>query len=242
MNILSVDWDYFYPDNFMFDWQMNEDNPIYYETIWPIRYGSHNLKTNEMAKDYYMLNETYNRFWEKVLQNSDPIKLVISDSHTDMSFIFKLFKGKVNIWNFDQHNDLGYGSQNNRRLDCGNWVKYFWKRIKEYHLIYPEWRKHNPEGNGFEGEYSVYYEIPDWLPDFDIVFICRSSPWTPSWYDDKWIKFIEYFKRFNTLWERKAAAPYVLKSRPFDKQGAEDLIEQIKQQIELQKERSKTNE
>jgi hypothetical protein len=228
MNILSVDWDYFYPDNYEFDWQMNEKNPIYYETIWPIRYGSHSLKTNEMAKDCYMLNEVYKQFWDKVLQNSDPFKLLISDTHSDMSFIFKLFKSKVSIWNFDQHNDLGYG-QSSKELDCGNWAAHYWKRIKEYHLIYPPWRESDPERNGFKGKYSIYYEIPDWLPSFDVIFICRSSPWTPSWDDAKWIEFIEYFKRHDKLWERKAAAPYVLKERPFNRQSAEDLIKQTKE-------------
>lgn len=37
MNILSIDWDYFFPDISEFDWSTNESNSFMFEAIWPLR-------------------------------------------------------------------------------------------------------------------------------------------------------------------------------------------------------------
>jgi hypothetical protein len=63
---------------------------------------------------------------------------------------------------------------------------------------------------------SCRFELSTELPPkdaYDIVFICRSSCWTPSWCDDKWLAFISYFKQWPWLWDAKCFAPFVLKER-----------------------------
>lgn len=233
MNILSIDWDYFFPDNFAFDWQMNEEKFFYYEMLWPIRWSNRDLyNPDKMAKDiYHPDQQLMNGFWNKVLSNSDPIFLTIADSHTNIEHLINLFPAKVNIYNFDQHHDIYYYDDipSNMQLNCGNWIAYFRKQINEYHLIYPPWRKNHPEHNDNQLSFtkSVSYHIPDSLPDFQMVFICRSSPWTPSWADHHWIEFIEYFKtNYPILWKRKSYSDYVLKARPFNQAEAEEYYQQ----------------
>ena len=50
MNILSIDWDYFFPDNVAFDWSMDDKKFIFYEIIWPIRWSNMHLETKKLAK------------------------------------------------------------------------------------------------------------------------------------------------------------------------------------------------
>jgi len=75
-----------------------------------------------------------------------------------------------------------------------------------------------------------------------MVFICRSSPWTPSWSDNYWIKFIEYFKtNYPYTWDHKMALEYALKPRPFNKEEANRLFEQTKKLIEQCKKENQLN-
>jgi hypothetical protein len=246
MNLLSIDWDYFFPDNIAFDWAMDDQQFIFYETIWPIRWSNRNLITKKFAKDiYYPDPQLLNGFLDKVLINSNPSLISIADSHTDIQHLINLFPAKVNIYNFDQHHDIYYGNElptKESQLNCGNWVGYFLDRIESYHLFYPPWRKSNSEHkNQLSYANSISYSIPENPPEFHMVFICRSSPWTPSWSDDNWIEFIEYFKiNYPYEWNHKLALDYVLEPRPFNQDEAEILLEQTKEMIkQLKDERKK---
>ena len=234
MNILSIDWDYFFPDNFDFDWAMDESRFLFYETIWPIRWSHMNLITKQLAKNIYHPDlQLLNGFLDKILINSDPSLLSIADSHTDIKHLINLFPAKVNIYNFDQHHDIYYGNElpkKESQLNCGNWVGYFLNRIESYHLYYPPWRESNLEHTGkLLHTNSVSFTIPKNPPSFQMIFICRSSPWTPSWSDNKWIEFIEYFKtNYSYVWNHKIGLEYVLKPRLFNRKEAERLLIQTK--------------
>jgi len=241
MNILSIDWDYFFPNNFDFDWSMDDTRMIFYETIWPIRWSNMNLKTKELAKDIYHPDlQLLNGFLDKVLINSNPAMLSIAESHSDIQHLINLFPAKVNIYNFDQHHDIYYSDDltSNMQLNCGNWVSYFRNQINEYHIIYPAWRKHSPEHNDNRSDYaaSISYDIPNDPPKFHMVFICRSAPWTPSWSDHHWIEFIEYFKtNYRYTWDHKIALEYALEPRPFNQDEAEQYYKQFKEIMEQHK-------
>lgn len=248
MNLLSIDWDYFFPDNFEFDWAMDESQFFFYETIWPIRYSNMHLRTEQLAKDiYHPDQQLLNGFLNKVLINSNPSMLSIADSHTDIQHLINLFPAKVNIYNFDQHHDIHYYDRkpSKMKLNCGNWVSYFRNRINEYHIIYPPWRKDKPEhkDNRLNFSKSVSFDIPEHLPNFDMVFVCRSSPWTPSWSDHNWIEFIEYFKiNYPDEWKRKIYLDYALKPRPFNQDEAEILLQQMNEMREQYKNERNNNE
>jgi hypothetical protein len=239
MNILSIDWDYFFPDNFEFDWQFKDNKFIYCELLWPIRWSNLSVFDNKViAKDIYHPDpQLLNGFLDKLLINSNLQALVLSDTHSDIAVLIDNFP-KSNVYNFDQHHDIYYGKPpvKETQLDCGNWASYYLNlnQIKSYHLFYPPWRESIPENQmQLSMANSMSYSIPKDPPVFDAVFICRSSPWTPSWSDHKWIKFIEYFKtNYPILWNHKTALEYVLKPRPFDQHEADLYEKQVKRTIE----------
>jgi hypothetical protein len=227
LRILSVDWDYFFPDTFWYDWSQKEESMMFLEYLWYIRYGNQHLKTGALAKDTVKPDKSrLCGFWEKVSPREPYINLTITESHKDivttLDFFFSdpLDRPSFEIWNFDQHHDAGYGME---KLNCDNWAHYLHEdgRLSEYHVIYPPWRKEKPEEKP-KFPCTMHYEIPD-LPDrFEFVFICRSGGWTPSWCDDEWIKFIEHWKKYELLWTTKSSAEYALKKRHFDYEKAED--------------------
>jgi len=103
--------------------------------------------------------------------------------------------------------------------NCGNWaLKAFEQGIMaEYSLVYPKWRVTEPEGDeipvpkGLPFEY--FFDVPE-IEYIDVVFICRSGSWTPTWCDAAWFKFIEYFKREQPmLWATKQFSELALKKR-----------------------------
>lgn len=239
MNILSIDWDYFFPDNTAFDWSMDDQQFIFYETIWPIRWSNRNLITKKFAKDVYHPDlQLLNGFLDKILINSNPAMLSIAETHSDIQHLIDLFPAKVSIYNFDQHHDIYYQNLRTKFLNPGNWVSYFFDRIESYHLYYPAWRKSNPEHTDKRLNYttSISYDIPNDPPEFQMVFICRSAPWTPSWSDHHWIEFIEYFKtNYRYTWDHKIALEYALKPRPFDLKQAKQYYEQTKKMMQQYK-------
>lgn len=244
LRVLSVDWDYFFPDVFWYDWSQKEESMIFLEYLWPLRYGNIHMKTKELAKDVVKPDKSLLcGFWEKVCPREPYINLTITESHKDLVFVLDHFfsdplqKVEFQIWNFDQHHDAGYGIE---ELNCDNWAHYLREnnRLLDYHVIYPPWRKDRPEDPP-KFPINIHFKIPD-LPDrFEIVFMCRSSGWTPSWCDDEWIKFIEYWKKYELLWTTKSSAPYALKKRHFDYKKAEENMRKEHKIIEEVREHNK---
>lgn len=212
--ILSVDWDYFFPNIDGFDWGMNEDNKFLYELVWHTRYDNKNIITKEKAKD---IKPTYNgKFWRDKVSDKFVRNIVITDSHKEIDYFIRPFE---TIYNFDAHHDAGYGHED--KLDCGNWALN--ENIEDYHVIYPFWRKESEEREPhillnchFEDEKDIFN-----AEDIDFVYVCRSSCWTPSWCDDHWLKFLEELKSVcPTAWENKLALDYALRARAFNAETA----------------------
>lgn len=191
--VLSVDWDFFFPDIIPYDWGHREA-PIFKEFLWSLRASNRNLFTKASALDE-VRPTGHDKFWERVITN--PSMLAITDSHASLFLILKqLALGPYHIVNFDQHHDLGY-PPGDHPLDCGNWAHLALKqrgrflKTERYQLVYPQWRlQHKEKLPEVDSRVEVFYEIPEELPNFDLVFICRSSAWTPSWADDEWLNFI----------------------------------------------------
>lgn len=227
MNILSVDWDYFFPDLSEYDWGANEDINYYYEMIWPVRYHDIGIISKERACDN--VNPSGHKdFWQKILTNSDIKRIVITDSHKDIEIL--LCNGYNSIWNFDQHHDMDDRVFN---LTCANWVTALKVPLKKYHLVYPWWRastliKDIPQlyfGPGPKVLEKIR-PLPNPPPNFDTIFLCRSSCWTPPWSDNEWIKFIDQLSSmFPTQWRNKISLEYVMKPRKFNINSAKQYKE-----------------
>lgn len=200
--ILSIDWDYFYPDSTNYDWGANEERDIYLNFLWNLRVGNVNLITQVPAMKEY-IPRVPKDFWRIVSNNPS---LFVTESHADINEIIKM---NSIVTNLDAHHDFGYDVK--EKLDCGNWAKIATddSRIKEYHLVYPAWRKENSECDNFKdiiGITSISYELPV-KQDYDIIFICRSGCWTPPWHDDKFFKFAQSSPHNNNtvhdIWPRE---------------------------------------
>lgn len=139
--------------------------------------------------------------------------LILVDSH---AFIQHIIRPGDKIWNFDQHHDCGYNKSDNQSpFHCGNWA-IDRRKIAEYHLVYPEWRRKNPEKFELVPPTTISFEPRD-LPEFDVVFVCRSSAWTPSWCDLSWMSFLDYLRtELPELWNSRIATGYVTAPRNFD--------------------------
>ena len=126
MILLSIDWDYFFPDLFDFDWGHNEDNPIMFEIIWSARAGNHSITKNKRAIDLRPRPE-FKTFWDAF--NLDTVySLTIVESHKDIAHALinvEDFCGssglKFCVYNFDQHHDMYDGSE----FNCGTWAGHY---------------------------------------------------------------------------------------------------------------------
>lgn len=179
--ILSIDWDYFFPNSAFYDWG-HDEKVFFLELIWQLRLNHHNYSNGNEAFTEYTPTIPKN-FWKKVIKGT-PIAIIIAESHTAITSYPDF--DNVSVTNLDAHHDCGYGSTT--ELNCGNWATN--KGIKKYHLYYPLWRKNCRESEPVRTPDSVHYGLPQ-PAEYDYVFVCRSGCWTPPWYDNKfrsWIK------------------------------------------------------
>lgn len=192
MRILSIDWDYFYPDSAPYDMGHNENHsPTLSMILWHTRTNSHNLLTGEPLLDAYVPTVPED-FWSKVLKNKPTI--LVADSH------FRIWDNLLSenfntvVTSIDAHHDCGYGPLGNR-LDCGNWAAHAIKlyRIKELHIHYPAWRRTIKEPRRKVAPTSVSYTLPE-PAKYDRIFMCRSGTWTTPWHDEQFLKLIENSK------------------------------------------------
>lgn len=190
MKILSIDWDYFFPDASGYDWGANEEQAVFYEAIWSLRISAVNLLTKEKAFDVFRPSIPEG-FW-KIVTNEPTI--YVTDSHSDIYQLLQLEKHNE-IYNIDAHHDCGYDWYSlyvEGNLNCGNWgfIGHQEKLIKKFHQYYPLWRINNPEGPSAFELTTINYGLPA-PQEYDQVFICRSSCWTPPWSDTQFSSFVD---------------------------------------------------
>ena len=210
--ILSVDWDYFFPNTMDFDWGHRE-TVFFNEAIWSLRAGAVGILSGKAALDV-MRPSGHQHFWDSF---GSPNHLIVAESHLSLLMAMRQQDVKDTVvWNVDAHHDLGYGM---KEENCGNWAKVAFEegRIAEYNLVYPKWRLREPENekpptapDGLPFEY--FYGVPE-ITDIDVIFICRSGSWTPTWCDAAWLKFIGHFKQWQWIWNSKQYAEMALKRR-----------------------------
>jgi len=241
LNVLSVDWDYFFPDLIPYDWG-HKEVPFFKEAIWSLRASNRNLFTGAYALDE-VSPRGLESFWEKFSLDGVTF-LSITDSHVDLAFILReLSFGPYDIYNCDQHHDLGYSYGQPSGYDCGNWAYRVLQheveslKVNSYNLIYPSWRLERPEHlemESVDSRVKIFYEIPKDLPSFDFVFICRSSAWTPSWADNHWLQFIHwwsdhyktlYFTSFREEFVEKARYPNIAEAHVLKRDAEKELAE-----------------
>lgn len=220
MDILSLDWDYFFPNMAEYDWSMTENKWIFYEMIWHIRWSNKGVK-NRLPASSHVLPDSIcmHYFWSKTLINTDNPKIVITDSHADIVHFLDI---GCTIWNYDQHHDCGYRKTAwTDKTDCSNWGLD--ENVTNFNQIYPEWRLNHPE-NDIMRKAVTYYGHPPKMPKFDLIFVCRSSCWCPSWCDPEWALFLSQLEKIRPEQYKNAIKlDYVLKQRPFNMDAAKQF-------------------
>lgn len=244
-NVLSVDWDYFLPCIDGYDWGHREDLALMFESIWTFRAYEREMcdyseedpprAIHKIRVDKPLLES----FLSSVLTKDrmrNVLKLYVCESHAGIWTLMRSIREQVsgavfNVWNIDAHHDWNYGHtpQVGEEPDCGNWACAGKQSglIHQYHLIYPEWRKEEPEGN-FEDvaphldsvPYGIGGAIP-WaiLPNFfAFAFFCRSGVWTPSWEDAHWMRLLERIQGVMPRpWKEKAYSELSLTPPPLER-------------------------
>jgi hypothetical protein len=237
MNILSVDWDYWFPNSLDFDWGHRE-SMFFIEPIWSIRAGNRGITSGKRAIDVMVPRRSFKTFWDQ-FEDLSVVNLVVAESHLSLlAWLREVAAKNVKIWNYDAHHDLGYGMQEE---NCGNWaLKAFQEGIlDDYRLVYPQWRVTDPENEkGIpvpdDLPFEYYFEQPQINEKIDVVFICRSGSWTPSWRDSSWMRFIGHFKNaYPWVWQRMQYAELALKRRKPNLKQAEELFKQ-QEEIRMQ--------
>jgi hypothetical protein len=191
--ILSIDWDYFFPNGEPYDMGHSENHSeTLAQVLWANRTSFKNILTGEDLLDAYV--PTIPRgFWKKVLKSKVPV--YVAESHFRM---WDLIENEMfaQVTSLDAHHDCGYKKMDPDKLcvDCSNWAAIGKQlaRIGRMDLVYPAWREKAPEGNLKGRTYnptSIRYTLPD-VAEYDKIFICRSGAWTPPWHDAAFEKFV----------------------------------------------------
>lgn len=152
---------------------------------------------------------------------SETSRVVVADSHLWAARTFvdnwpgKVQPGTRTLVHFDAHHDLAYSKDLARQcitgefVDCTSWHSYvlsYWKHLKSK-IVYPEWlgidewgeHKVNVEGTKWRQEIDNRVTAGTWGDKFvarsagkvDVVFICRSGSWVPSWLDEEFVQFVK---------------------------------------------------
>lgn len=189
MKLLSIDWDYFFPNALWYDWGHREA-PFFQEAVWYTRCGQRNLKTQEMALDAYVPTVPEN-FWSLVANRP---RVIVADSHFR---VWDILQPGTQVISLDAHHDCGYGDFKkifqSQMVDCGNWGAWgqMTGKITQLTVWYPEWRRDDREDKiNVMVRPTIRYGLPK-PADYDLVFVCRSGAWTPPWRDPEFRAWLE---------------------------------------------------
>lgn len=205
MKVLSVDWDYFFQDTDGFDWGHREA-PFFIHDIWWHRASNRHLFTHRDAIDMRPIKSRIHKFWQRNIRRyGRPEGLMIAESHGALYYWIHHYPVDELV-NYDAHHDLGYPSADGD-VDCGNWAGKLLSDgfLKHYTVVYPSWRKQKRYREQIPDNDRIYVtHSPVPSQHYDLVFICRSGAWTPSWCDVSFIQFCNYWRLSAPwLWESK---------------------------------------
>lgn len=213
-SLLSIDWDYFISTK-------NQNIVSFVEnkrTIlddWYKRYIQAKNKGVNLQR-LYQLSEETKTFWrkiKKIFHFDDGIQVFVSDSHALSYDLVKKYQCNE-VYLFDAHSDLGYGGLPSLKFDvnCANWLGKLLHEhvIDKANIVYSPYTLEEPSlFKEINRLYNVnYLKFNDIQREIKIraIHICRSGAWSPPWFDETFIEFI------NSL-----GLPYVTKDCPIRK-------------------------
>ena len=188
MRILSIDFDYFVDTSIetrnMFFPDGNDNLSVTLNRfIWDRCYDfCKELKDIGVTKEF----NTICNF----LSTQTPKKLLVADSHREIEKFFKDIKQdeELELTNIDFHHDMFVTGGN--KLDCGNWLRFFADIKPDAKITWV--RREDSDTDSFFGEFPYHHttDISEIQGEFDLVFICFSSPWTPPHLYEKFLEMV----------------------------------------------------
>lgn len=254
MNLLTVDFDYFFPmpapddyDNWqLYDWGQKEAS-FFIGPIWTIRASGFLRAGMELPT----VNDEWRTFSERFTFSDEFTTLYVGESHVSAAGL--LHEGFDAIWLYDAHHDAGYQGaeqvakiREEEQVDCENWMiaYHLWGGVEpeDMHVRYPRWKTWalDPDSGEPEPAIPVDRKMDDGQDNevvFDGLYICRSGAWTPPWCDDQFDQFCltwgadEISDELAELTNDAGLAP-----REFDVAEAQAHVDQMNELLERVKE------
>lgn len=224
MRVLSLDWDYFidataserfalFPDG------GNENMPQGIQNIiWNGHYLNHGNPELKQLKDIGIkqgeLTALYRLLKHNVVEGFTDV--VIADSHrhaysaiTEMADT--LMPSVIELYNVDFHHDCYFSHEEDRPVDCGNWV---YKLIKKYgDDLIVSWIRQPDSDPWKDGELWEMHLTDLSGRLFDLVVLCRSGMWSPPHLDQHFISLAKRLKRMAGREQCTVIDRHVMQSR-----------------------------
>ena len=207
MNLLSVDWDFFFPEpklsdpeSLMFDWGHHEA-PFFIDSAWHHRAAAflrHGMPLPGLSGEQ-------EGFWSR-FRFSPKAELIWAESHSNIG-LPEVEQGVARVWSYDAHHDAGYGKLSDLlpnlsrgMIHCDDWALFytmtkasrFHRRSRDIRVVYPRWKSWAMEAE-IQPAWPVSRAVDDGKvlrPVIHRVFVCRSGAWVPSWLDAEWWSFL----------------------------------------------------
>lgn len=177
MRILSIDFDYFVKAdidirNCYFPDGSDNLSERMNEYLWSRCYEFYDkLKDIGLIRDYDRMCD-----FLRTLRGG---KVLFADSHKDIQHFFKEIKPDedLEVINIDFHHDMYVTGGN--ELDCGNWLRFLVDLKPDAKITWV--RREDSDVESLSGSFPYYHttDISEVQGEFDLIFICFSSPWTP---------------------------------------------------------------
>ncbi|ONK13107.1 hypothetical protein [Streptomyces sp. MP131-18] len=209
LNLLVVDWDFFFPNPtlsadlghnaVLYLWDHSEAPIFQTAVVWAPRAAAFQRNGLELP-----MTEGWENFWRR-FHFSEGVTVLYGDSNLHAGRIFPTTFGwdqpawgTVSLW--DAHHDCGYKRtisfeewQARGVLSCEDWMLAHYGRGSTLEVIYPEWRKRVGTVEP-EPLVPVDRRVDDGTTidrPYHAVYVCRSGAWVPPWCDDQFSQFIE---------------------------------------------------
>lgn len=249
-NVLSIDFDYFVnvTSNYIFHYPDAIDlhNINVNQIIWSDHYG--------YVPDLYNINinKKLIKNIKHIIDNQNhTIPVLITESHVDIfDFIMRFWNKNENmhITNIDFHHDMFNGNQT---LDCGNWIQFVKQEVNNHgYEMGLRWiaRQESLKIFGIESDKRMkrIYEQKIISTDlsiinnqqFDIIFLCRSDPWTPPHLDKHFIDLIDFITDYSPFGNVRIQ-DIVLNERQIYNFNMKTIVEQLMEKQNGQNKKTK---
>ena len=208
--LLSVDWDYFFPELsqdpekwMLYDWGHRDGGSFFLDQLWYHRAGG--FLINDLPLPDTTGHE--NAFWSR-FRFTKTATLYYGESHVRI-YDEKVYKDIGEVYSFDAHHDGGYRGPKDEaerfqfqqdfmktgKVTCEDWALAFeFLHGINVSVFYPKWKPWAMTGEPSPTA-RIQRQVDDEQPfigkNFHRIFLCRSGGWSPSWLDDKFDQFVE---------------------------------------------------